>query len=202
MKPYSESCDQNRDPILAVLREVLADSKHVLEIGSGTGQHAIYFAEKLPQLIWQTSDLPENHPGIRAWLEEANLPNIRMPLAIDASDPEWPVQKVDAIFSANAVHIMSWTDVQGMFRGIGRVLALGGLLCLYGPFNYQGKFTSESNERFDRWLKSNNTESGVRDFEALCLLAETAGLSLLQDIAMPANNRILVWKRSFHADSN
>ncbi len=195
MKPFSESCEQNQAPILEVLREVFQGRSQVLEIGSGTGQHAVYFGKQLPHLTWQTSDLPENHAGIRAWLEEPRLPNVLPPLPINAKDPAWPVVKVDAVFSANAVHIMGWEEVKGMFLGIGRVLAAGGVLCLYGPFNYGGKFTSESNARFDGWLKANDPRSGVRDFEALDELARAQGLELCKDVAMPANNRSLVWRR-------
>jgi cyclopropane fatty-acyl-phospholipid synthase-like methyltransferase len=195
MKPYSESCAQNQEPIYQVLREVFSGCHRVLEIGSGTGQHAIYFGERLPFLQWQTSDLAENHPGILAWLSEANLANVLAPLEINAQSSEWVIANMDAVFSANAVHIMSWAAVEGMFRGVGRTLAAGGILALYGPFNYGGKFTSESNARFDQWLKSNDPESGVRDFEALDLLAKEQGLTLVKDYAMPANNRILVWRR-------
>jgi cyclopropane fatty-acyl-phospholipid synthase-like methyltransferase len=196
MKPYSESCEQNQEPILAVLREVFKDRHRVLEIGSGTGQHAVHFGRHLPHLLWQTSDLAPNHAGIRAWIDEAKLPNVLSPLMIDANNPVWPVEKVDAVFSANALHIMSWEEVNGLFNGIGRVLADDGLLCLYGPFNYGGNFTSESNARFDEWLKAQNPLSGVRDFEALDKLANRQGLFLSQDIAMPANNRSLVWRRT------
>jgi len=195
MKPYSEACERNKEPILEVLREVFADRKSVLEIGSGTGQHAVYFGRNLRHLVWQTSDLPENHPGIQAWLEEASLPNVLAPIAIDAKNPVWPVDTVDAIFSANAVHIMSFDEVIGMFSGIDRVLAEGGVVCLYGPFNYGGKFTSESNAQFDQWLKARNPLSGVRDFEALDSLAKDHGLRLWKDVSMPSNNRCLVWKR-------
>ncbi len=196
MKPYAESCEQNRAPILAVLREVFSDRKNVLEIASGTGQHAVYFGSELPHLTWQTSELPENHAGIQAWLDEARLPNVLPPLAIDLHDEAWPpAATVDAVFNANTVHIVSWPAVERMFAGIGRVLAPGGLLCLYGPFNYGGHFTSESNARFDAWLKGRDPESGVRDFEALDELARRQGLELLQDVAMPANNRTLVWQK-------
>lgn len=195
MKPYAESCEQNRDPILAVLREVFADRKQVLEIASGTGQHAVYFGAALPHLSWQTSELPENHAGIHAWLDEARLPNVLPPLAIDVTDAAWPLETVDAIFNANTVHIVSWPAVECLFAGIGRVLAPGGILCLYGPFNYGGNFTSESNARFDAWLKGRDPDSGVRDFEALNALAEEQGMILLSDVAMPANNRTLVWQR-------
>lgn len=195
MKPYAESCEQNRDPILAVLREVFADRQQVLEIASGTGQHAVYFGQALPHLRWQTSELLQNHAGIHAWLDEARLPNVLPPLAIDVTDAAWPLETVDAIFNANTVHIVSWPAVERMFAGIGRALASGGCLCLYGPFNYGGNFTSESNARFDAWLKARDPESGVRDFEAVNELAEAQGLVLLRDVAMPANNRTLVWQR-------
>jgi len=196
MKPYAESCDINQGPILEVLRDIFADRKHVLELASGTGQHAVYFARALPHLIWQTSELEQNHTGIQMWLDEAQLPNVRSPLHIDANDAQWPVASVDAIFNANTVHILSWPEVEQLFAGIGRVLESGGVLSLYGPFNYDGKFTSESNARFDVWLKSRDPKSGVRDFEALNLLAEEQGLVLLKDIEMPINNRTLVWQRT------
>lgn len=196
MKPYAESCDINKHPILEVLETLFADRKKVLELASGTGQHAAHFARALPHLTWQTSELSENHAGIQAWLNEAQLSNVLPPLLIDANDEVWPVSGFDAIFNANTVHILSWPEVEKLFAGIARVLETAGLLCLYGPFNYDGKFTSESNARFDLWLKSRNPLSGVRDFEALNALAATQGLSLLKDIEMPINNRILVWQRT------
>ncbi len=195
-KPYAESCDINKDPILDVLRVIFADRKHVLELASGTGQHAVHFGRALPHLIWQTSELEQNHAGIQMWLDEAHLPNVLAPVRIDANDDTWPVASVDAIFNANTVHIISWPEVELLFEGIGRVLETGGILCLYGPFNYDGKFTSESNARFDIWLKSRDPKSGVRDFEALNLLAEAQDMALLNDIEMPINNRILVWQRT------
>lgn len=196
MKPYAESCEQNQGPILEVLQEIFADQQRVLEIASGTGQHAVYFGRSLPHLTWQTSELAQNHAGIQAWLDEALLPNVLPPVAIDLNDPEWPIESVDTVFNANTVHIVAWPAVEALFAGIARVLDEGGLLCLYGPFNYGGKFTSESNARFDAWLKSRDPNSGVRDFEALNRLAESQGLLLQKDVAMPANNRILVWQRS------
>jgi len=195
MKPYAESCEQNREPILAVLREAFADRSRVLEIASGTGQHAVHFGQALPHLAWQTSELPENHAGIQAWLDEANLANVLPPLALDVNAADWPGDPVDAIFNANTVHIIAWPAVERMFAGIGRVLAAGGILCLYGPFNYDGQFTSESNARFDVWLKSRDADSGVRDFAAINLLAQAQGLRLLRDVAMPSNNRTLIWRR-------
>ncbi len=195
MKPYAESCDNNREPILKVLRDLFADRKQVLEIASGTGQHAVYFGRALPHLIWQTSELEQNHAGIQMWLDEAQLPNVRSPVCIDANDAHWPVASVDAIFNANTVHIISSPEVELLFEGVGRVLVAGGILCLYDPFNYDGKFTSESNARFDDWLKSRDPKSGVRDFETLNALAEKQNMVLLNDIEMPSNNRTLVWQR-------
>ena len=194
LKPYAESCEKNREPILAVLKEVFSERKRVLEIASGTGQHAVYFARELPHLIWQPSELTQNLAGIQAWLDEAQLPNTLAPLAIDVNDACWPVTNVDAVFNANTVHIISWPEVELMFAHISRILAPGGCVCFYGPYNYNGKFTSESNARFNDWLMSRDPNSGVRDFEAVNRLAASHGLGLLRDIEMPSNNRILVWK--------
>jgi cyclopropane fatty-acyl-phospholipid synthase-like methyltransferase len=195
-KPFSESCVQNREPILAVLREVFADCRQLLEIGSGTGQHAVYFGAELPHLVWQSADVPPHHPGIRAWLDEAALPNVRPPIALDVSQPGWRSGRYDAVFSANTLHIMGWPEVEQFFEGVGEVLEAGGVLAVYGPFNTDGAFTSESNARFDAWLKARDPASGVRDFEAVDALARAQGLVLQQDIAMPANNRTLVWRRT------
>ena len=195
-KPFSESCVQNRDPILAVLRELFADRSHVLEIGSGTGQHAVYFGAALPHLVWQSADVPLHHAGIRAWLDEAALPNVRPPIALDVSQPGWRSGRYDAVFSANTLHIMGWPEVEAFFEGVGEVLKAGGVLAVYGPFNTNGAYTSESNARFDAWLKARDPASGVRDFEAVDALARAQGLVLRQDIAMPANNRTLVWHRT------
>jgi SAM-dependent methyltransferase len=195
MKPYAESCTHNQAQILEVLREEFSTSQNVLEIASGTGQHAVFFGRALPHLSWQTSELEQNHAGIQAWLDEAQLANVQPPVTVDVYSPVWPVTQVDAIFNANTLHIVSWHGVAQMFAGIGRVLEPGGILCIYGAYNYGGKFTSDSNERFDEWLKSRDPASGVRDFEAVNLLAEAQGLLLLKDISMPGNNRTLVWKR-------
>lgn len=199
MKPYAESCDQNREPILSVIQPLFGDLTRVLEIGSGTGQHAVYFAARMPHLTWCTSDCPEYHAGIRLWLEEAALPNVREPLHLDVARSVWPALEVDAVFSANTAHIMHWPEVEAMFAGVGDLLPVGGLFVLYGPFNYHGQFTSDSNARFDSWLKQRDPAMGVRDFEALDGLAREAGMSLLNDFDMPANNRILCWQRSARA---
>jgi len=193
MKPHAESSEVNKGPILAVLKEIFARRKRVLEIASGTGQHAVYFGRELPHLIWQPSELAQNLAGIQAWLDEAQLPNVLAPLAIDVNDARWPVATVDAIFNANTVHIISWPEVERLFAHIARVIESGGCVCLYGPYNYGGNFTSESNARFDAWLKSRDPNSGVRDFEAVNRLASSHGLELLRDIEMPSNNRILMW---------
>lgn len=195
-KPYSGSSEQNRDPILAVLHEVFADRRRVLEVGSGTGQHAVYFGAELPHLVWQTADVLQNHPGICQWLAGAGLPNVLPPVALDVNAADWHGGRYDAVFSANTLHIMSWPEVGCFFAGVGAVLEPGGVLVVYGPFNYNGAFTSESNARFDVWLKQRNPVSGVRDFEAVEALARQHGLVLQRDIAMPANNRSLAWKKA------
>ena len=195
-KPFAESCEQNRAPIIAVLVEVFAGRRRVLEIGSGTGQHAVYFAPDLPHLVWQTADVAQHHAGIRQWLAEAALPNVLPPLALDVNEASWHRGRYDAVFSANTLHIMSWPEVEKFFAGVDAVLEPGGVLTVYGPFNYGGAFTSESNARFDAWLKARDPAAGVRDFEAVDALARAHGLTLQRDIAMPANNRTLVWLRT------
>ncbi len=193
-KPYAESSEQNREPIFNVLQAWFADRSAVLEVGSGTGQHAVYFAEKMPHLTWHCSDREENHAGIHLWLQEAALPNTRPPLRLDVLRDPWPDDLyVDAVFSANTTHIMHWPDVQALFAGIGQLLPPQGLFALYGPFNDHHAYTSDSNASFDVWLKQRDPDSGIRNFQDLDALANTAGLSLLHDVAMPANNRILCW---------
>jgi cyclopropane fatty-acyl-phospholipid synthase-like methyltransferase len=194
-KPFSTACERNQDPILDVLREHLADRKSVLEIGSGTGQHAVYFATHLPQLTWQTSDRVENHPGINAWLEDSAPTNVMPPLPLDVATGPWPTERYDAIFSANTLHIMRWEEVVEMFARLPAVLRDDAKLVVYGPFNYAGEFTSASNAAFDRSLKAAEAYRGIRDFEVVNALAATAGLHLVEDRAMPANNRCLVWQR-------
>jgi SAM-dependent methyltransferase len=187
MRPFSEASERNRAPILPILKRVFKDRKHVLEIGSGTGQHAAYFAPELPHLVWQASDVAENLPGIREWVSDP------APIELDV-DKEWPQVDADAVFSANTCHIMSWPQVEKLFAGVGRILRPSGVFALYGPFNYGGKHTSESNARFDAMLRARDPASGLRNFEDICRLAEAAGLSLQEDNAMPANNRLLVWR--------
>lgn len=195
-KPYAEACDQNRQPILEVIARVYTEPGTLLEIGSGTGQHAVFFARHLPHLQWQPTDVAANLPGIGAWIEEAGLPNVRPPLALDVRDWPWAMEGADAAFSANAAHIMSWPAVEALFAGIGQVLVPGAPFCLYGPFNIGGDYTAESNARFDAWLRSRDPNMGVRDVEALEALAQAAGLELTARYAMPADNFTLVFHKS------
>ncbi len=195
MKPCSEACEQNKRPILGILEQYLPASRLVLEIGSGTGQHAVFFAAAFPHLRWLASDVPENHPGIRAWLEEAALPNLEGPLPLDVNQSEWPVSRVDTVFSANTAHIMPWSGVERMFAGIGRVLSPQGRFLLYGPFNQGGEYTAESNARFDAWLKEQDPAMGVRDVEALDELAREHEMIRIAMHDMPADNKILVWQK-------
>jgi cyclopropane fatty-acyl-phospholipid synthase-like methyltransferase len=194
IKPHSPACERNREPILGVLREYLAERRHVLEIGSGTGQHAVHFAAALPWLTWQSSDRAENLPGIRAWLDEAALPNTPAPLELDVNDT-WPPGPFDAVFSANTLHIMAWPEVQRLFAQLPAVTTDDAVLIVYGPFNDQGRYSSESNAAFDEWLKARGAHMAIRDAEAVDALADAAGFRLLADIAMPANNRCHVWQR-------
>ena len=194
-KPFAPACERNRDPILAVLRPHFADRSRVLEIGSGSGQHAVHFAAALPWLDWQCSDVADNLPGIRAWLDDAALPNTPPPLQLDLALPQRTARRFDALFSANTLHIIGWPLVEALFARLSDWLQPSATVVVYGPFNYAGTFTSDSNREFDGWLKARDPRSGIRDFEAVDTLARTAGLVLVDDRAMPANNRCLTWRR-------
>ncbi|WP_105166566.1 DUF938 domain-containing protein [Pseudoalteromonas sp. T1lg23B] len=193
-KPFSQACENNKTPILSTLKPYLEHYNYVLEIGSGTGQHGVYFAESMPHLIWQTSDRLCNHEGIEAWIADSPASNVKPPLDLDLNQ-SWPIDQVPVIYTANTLHIVSEALVEQLFIGVAQHLMHEGLLCIYGPFNYGGKFTSESNAEFDGFLKSQDPESGIRDIEWVCALAQQAGLELLQDYQMPANNRLLLFKR-------
>jgi SAM-dependent methyltransferase len=195
MKNFSEACDRNREPILGILERIFADRRRVLEVGSGTGQHAAYFAPALGHLEWQPSDVAENLPSVRAWAADTEAPNLLSPVELDVDDP-FPAMEVDAAFSANTSHIMSWPQVERTFAGVGGLLPAGGVFALYGPFNYGGKHTSESNARFDAMLRKRDPASGLRDFEAVIALASRNGMKLEEDNVMPANNRLLVFRRN------
>lgn len=193
-KPAAPSCDRNREPILEVLREHLVGRHHVLEIGSGTGQHAVHFAAALPALIWQSSDRAENLPGIRAWVDDAALPNTPPPIELDVSGT-WPGMAFDAVFSANTLHIMAWHEVEQLFARLPTITTDDATVIIYGPFNADGGYASDSNAAFDQWLKARGPHMAIRDAEAVDGLAAAAGFSLLDDIAMPANNRCRIWRR-------
>jgi cyclopropane fatty-acyl-phospholipid synthase-like methyltransferase len=194
VKQFSEACERNREPILSVLKTALADKSRVLEVGSGTGQHAVHFARHLPHLVWQTSDLKANHASILAWQAEAGLDNVLPPLELNVGGM-WPSQTFDAVFTANTCHIMAWPEVGAMFAGVSRVLAPGGAFILYGPFNYGGEFTSPSNQRFHEYLQAQAPHMGIRDIAAIRTLAE-GSMIRLDDHEMPANNRLLVFAKS------
>ena len=201
-KPFSAASERNREPILAVLREHFAGVRSVLEVGSGTGQHAVHFAAALPHLVWQCSDRAENLAGLRQWLSEAALPNTPAALEFEVNgdvnggmNGAWPALEVDAVFSANTLHIMGWSEVQRLFAGLPHLLKAQGLLTIYGPFNRDGRFTSESNACFDADLRRADPKRGIRDIEAVDQLAQAAGLTLIEDREMPANNRCVTWQR-------
>ncbi|QKI90320.1 DUF938 domain-containing protein [Thiomicrorhabdus xiamenensis] len=196
-KPFAQSSEENKQVILQAIEELVHDCRSVLEIASGTGQHAVYFAAQLPHLKWQTSDLMECHVGINQWLEEAALENVSAPICLNVSEElHWPDSTFDAVFSANSFHIMGRNHVEDFFEHVPKVLNPNAIIMIYGPFNYNGDFTSESNARFDQWLKARNPASGIKDFEWCNWLAEQSGLKLLKDIEMPQNNRILVWRNN------
>jgi cyclopropane fatty-acyl-phospholipid synthase-like methyltransferase len=197
-KPFAPACERNRGPILDVLREVFAPCTRVLEIGSGTGQHAVHFAAAMPWLSWQCSDRAANLPGICAWLDEAALPNTPAPIELDVAG-SWPAARYDAVFSANTLHIMGWAEVVRFFEHLPGVTTDDAVLAIYGPFNQDGRHTSDSNAAFDRSLKLRDPHMGLRDAAAVDALARAAGFALQDDRAMPANNRCRVWRRRGNA---
>jgi cyclopropane fatty-acyl-phospholipid synthase-like methyltransferase len=195
IKPHSEACDRNQGAILSAIQPLLADARKVLEIGSGTGQHAVYFAARLPHLTWYCSDLLNNLAGIRSWIDDANLENIPEPLHLDVSHSVWPGQDYDAVYSANTTHIMSWDEVKAMITVAAQSLADQGKLILYGPFKYGGEYTSPSNEQFDKMLRQRDAKSGLRNFEELDEIARQVNFQFEDDVEMPANNRLLYWRK-------
>jgi len=194
-KPYSAACERNREPILEVLRVEFANCRRVLEIGSGTGQHAVHLARALPQLSWQTSERPEHLAGIRLWLDEAALPNTPAPIAFDVTQAEWPQGRYDGIFTANTLHIMAWPEVEALFDRLPGILTEDARLAVYGPFNIHGRYTSESNAAFDASLRERGPHMGIRDLAEVDALAAGAGLRQIADYALPANNRCVIWQR-------
>jgi SAM-dependent methyltransferase len=193
--PHSDACERNKDPILEVLRREFANCTHVLEIGSGTGQHAVHFAIAMPWLVWQPSEVATEMPGLRKRIFSEGPSNLRAPVVIDVDETPWDVRKVDGVFTANTLHIMHWPQVEALFAGLPAVAKPGAVLAIYGPFRYGGQYTSGSNESFDAMLHARDPASGIRDFEAVDRLARAGGFALLADHPMPANNQTLVWRR-------
>ncbi len=193
--PWSAACERNRGPILAVLREHFADRRDVLEIGSGTAQHAVYFAAAMPQLRWQCSDRAEHLAGIRARLALEGSANLATPIELDVAGM-WPATRYDALFSANTLHIMSWSEVETLFARLDGALGEEALVAIYGPFNENGRYTSDSKAAFDASLRARAPHMGLRDIEAVHALAARIRLQPVADVAMPANNRTLIWRRS------
>jgi hypothetical protein len=179
-----------------VIGDYFSGAEKILEIGSGTGQHAVYFADKLPHLYWQTTDQQQYHEGINLWLDEYPKHNIGRPLILDVTQSDWGVESTNGVYSANTCHIMSWQMVQKMFAGVGQILLSDGYFCLYGPFNYHGNYSSDSNQSFDHWLRERDPESGLREFDELEALAASHGMYFIKRYDLPANNNILVWQKA------
>jgi len=192
--PFSQACENNKAPILQHLRELFTSVSTVLEIGSGTGQHAAHFSENLPHLNWQPSDQVQYLKAVRLWREYSGRSNFLEPVELDVRKEEWP-ESFDAVYSANTAHIMSWETAQTMLRVVAEKLPVNGVFVLYGPFNYKGEFTSASNANFDEYLKSVDPLQGIRDFEAVNEIITSGGMALIGDFPMPANNRLLAWKK-------
>lgn len=195
-RPFAAATDRNKHAILGVLRDELRDARTVLEIGSGTGQHAVFLGAELPHLEWQTSDVAQNRPGIEAWIDDASLANVRKPLALDVLADTLPGHHYDAVFSANTAHIMSFEAVTRMYALVADVLVDRGVFALYGPFRLAGRFTTGSNEQFHDALQQQDPAMGIRDLEALDALAAAGGLVRRRLYAMPANNFVAVWTKT------
>jgi len=194
-KPFSQACENNRGPISQVLERILVDCQSVFEIGSGTGQHAVWFSRAMPHLQWQTSDRKENHQGIKQWISDSSLENIHHPLELDVGVGPWPEDLFDAIFTANTAHIMALSEVELMFSGVSKLLISGGLFCLYGPMQYSGVIAAESNRAFDARLRAVKSTQGIREFNDLNKLAATFGMELIEDNDLPANNQLIIWQK-------
>ena len=196
LRQRSPSAERNREPILAVLRGALPATGRVLEIASGTGQHAMYFAGALTGLDWQPSDADADaRASIAAWIAHDGLPNVRAPLALDVHQPDWGVDSLDAVVCINMIHISPWSATQALFAGASARLVDGGVLYLYGPYKRGGAHTAPSNEAFDQQLRSRDPRWGVRDMEAVVTLGESVGLVCDEAVAMPANNFSLVFRK-------
>ena len=193
--PFSQASENNKFPILDVLKHHLNNRRSLLEIGGGTGQHAAFFARQFPEIIWQSSDIHSNVKTLNLRVASAKLKNLPLATSLDVNKETWNYGFYDAIFSANCLHIISEDSVINFFKGTSKHINDGGVLLVYGPFKYRGKFTTKSNAGFDRWLKARDPKSGIRDFEWTNELAEEVGFSLVEDNAMPANNQLLAWAK-------
>jgi cyclopropane fatty-acyl-phospholipid synthase-like methyltransferase len=196
MLPFSEACERNKGPILEVLRVAFADRTQVLEVGSGTGQHAVYFAAHLTHLNWQPTEQLAYLADLASRVKLEGTRNLRPPTVLDVKQTLWPLRSVDAVYSANTLHIMGWTEVEAMFRGVDAVLSAHGVACIYGPFRYGGGYTSDSNRDFDQMLRERDPKSGLRDISDLSALAGRHALRLRADHDLPANNRLLEFVRA------
>ncbi len=194
--PFSEACEKNKTSILNILKKHIKEQKILLEIGSGSGQHAAFFAERFPNLVWQSSDVTETLSSLNLRIVESQLKNLPEALPVNVDNLLWSEDKYDLIFTANSLHIMSDSSVRNFFLGLPKVLEDFGLVLIYGPFKYKGQFTTESNAEFDNWLKARDLRSGIRDFESVNFLAKEAGLELIEDASMPANNQLLVYSKT------
>jgi SAM-dependent methyltransferase len=195
MLPFSAACERNKDPILEVLRVRFAGRAQVLEVGSGTGQHAVHFARALPHLVWHPTEQLTYLADLAERVKLEGPGNLRAPTVLDVRQALWPLRNADAMFTANTLHIMSWPEVMALFAGVGTVLAPGGVLCVYGPFRYGGKYTSDSNRDFDRMLQERDPLSGIRDVDDIAVVAGQYGVRMLSDHDLPANNRLLVFAK-------
>lgn len=198
--PFSQACENNKRPILSILRKELQHAHHVLEVGSGTGQHSVYFAHHLTYLKWQTSDVRTNHEVINAWHKAYPATNLYPPLVFDLAQKVLPInpntnESYDAVFTANTVHIISWLLVENLFALTAEALPVQGKFIVYGPFNIQGSYTSAGNCQFDMMLRQRNSESGIRDLEAIVALAEIHHFTLQSNYDMPTNNQLLVFEK-------
>jgi hypothetical protein len=197
MKQIAPAAGRNKEPIREVLARALPASGTVLMIAEGSGEHAAYFAAAFPQLTWQPTDRDDTAlASIAAWCDEAQLPNLRVPLRLDVTDAVWPVAAADAITCINMIHIAPWEATLGLFAGAARTLPAGGLLFLYGPYRFDGAFTAPSNEAFDQSLRSRDPRWGVRDVRDLEATAAATGFALREAVAMPANNHSLLFRRA------
>ena len=195
MERFSQAADNNKAPILAVLTEWLGDGARVLEVGSGAGQHAVHMAQALPRITWQPSDCSDVLPVLINNVSAYGSPNILSPISLDLGLNQWPSEPVACVYAANVMHIVNLGLGENLIRGAAKSLTEGGLLVLYGPYKYSGAFTTPSNADFDQWLKARDRQSGIRDFEWVCELATDAGLALMEDRSMPANNQMLAFRR-------